>query len=144
MNFTRGRPTRRGARFDMTPMIDVVLQLIIFFMYTAQFSMVTRTLIDLPREPGEKTADAEPRGIVVDVRRDGTLLVEREEVAFDHFLRMVEAEAARRGSGDAVELLVRADHDAAMAQINRIAQALTRLGVRNWRLATSEQTGPSN
>jgi hypothetical protein len=46
---------------------------------------------------------------------------------------------ARRGSADAVELLVRADRNAPMSHINRIAQKLTSMGVRNWRLATSEQ-----
>ncbi|MCH8037092.1 MAG: biopolymer transporter ExbD, partial [Proteobacteria bacterium] len=38
----------------MTPMIDVVFQLMIFFMYTAQFAQVTRTAIDLPDEAGEE------------------------------------------------------------------------------------------
>lgn len=138
------RPTRKGGggAFDMTPMIDVVLQLIIFFMYTAQFSQVTRTLIDLPAEAGEAEAEIEPRGIIVDVRIDGTLLVEREEISIEQFLTMVEAEAGRRGSAEGVDLLVRADRNAPMAHVNRLARRLTEMGVRNWRLATSEQPRP--
>ncbi len=134
--------TREGAGFDMTPMIDVVLQLIIFFMYTAQFSQVTRTLIDLPAESGEAEAEVEPRGIIVDMRIDGSLLVERGDVTLEQFFAMVEAEIAERGSADAVELLVRAHRDAPMAHVNQLAQRLTLMGVRNWRLATSEQMRP--
>lgn len=138
------RPSRGRAAggFDLTPMIDVVLQLIIFFMYTAQFSQVTRTLIDLPSEAGEAEAEVEPRGIIVDMRVDGSLIVERGDVTTEQFFAMVEAEIVERGSADAVELLVRAHRDAPMTHVNRLAQRLAVMGVRNWRLATSEQMRP--
>ena len=52
MNFQREQS--RTAAFDLTPMIDVVLQLIIiFFMYTTQFAQVMRSELDLPQETGE-------------------------------------------------------------------------------------------
>jgi biopolymer transport protein ExbD len=63
--------------FDLTPMIDVVLLLIIFFMFTTHFTRMQLLPMDLPRQPGEDAAasatGAGPDSLVIDIDRDGTL-----------------------------------------------------------------------
>ncbi len=48
MRFGAARHTERGVAVDLTPMIDVVFLLIIFFMTTAQFARLTRADVELP------------------------------------------------------------------------------------------------
>ena len=72
---------RRGARvqhmiaLEITPMIDVVFLLIVFFMTTAQFARVTRTELDLPLEQGEQEEQPEEAGFVVNINADGSIIL---------------------------------------------------------------------
>jgi biopolymer transport protein ExbD len=128
---------RRVPGFDLTAMIDVVFQLIIFFMYTAQFSQVSRTAIDLPEQPGERGAIA-PAALVVDLNADGVFLVEQSPVTLDELIARLEAEIRRAGA-EGVELLVRADRNSPAANINQLAERLAESGVRSWKLGTIER-----
>ena len=55
MQFRNSRNTIRTVAIDMTPMIDIVFQLLIFFLVTAQMAQQTRATLDLPKEKGEET-----------------------------------------------------------------------------------------
>ncbi|MFG0286038.1 MAG: ExbD/TolR family protein [Phycisphaerales bacterium JB039] len=136
MNFGR-RTRRRTAGVDLTPMIDVTLQLIIFFMYTAQFSQVSRTPIDLPEQPGESDA-LDPSALVVDVDASGQFLVEQAPLTLDALMARLEAEIRAAGPGG-VDLLVRADRNSSAANINQLAERLAASGVRSWKLGTIER-----
>lgn len=133
MNLSPQRKRGVGG-FDLTPMIDVVFQLIIFFMYTAQFSQVSRTAIDLPEQPGEGD-DLAPTAIVVDLNAEGAFLVEQEPVTLNELIALLEAEVRRAGE-DSVELLVRADQSSPAANLNQLAERLAETGVRSWKLGT--------
>lgn len=137
MRLSRAK-SRRAVGWDMTPMIDVVLQLVIFFMYTAQFTHMVRTPIDLPREQGEELEETGPTSIIVDVRHDGQLIVDGDPVALDRLIGMIQVEV-KKAAGDpsAVDLLVRADQTCPSAHINAIAARLAAIGVRSWKLGTT-------
>lgn len=141
MNFARPSSTRRHG-FDMTPMIDVVFQLIIFFMYTAQFAQATRTPIDLPDQPGDEQRAHTVAEIVVDIRADGTYLAEREVIAFDALIRKVQVEIDRSSTPGDLSILVRAHRDCPMTFVNRLATRLVEMGVRRIILGTADQIGP--
>jgi len=140
MTFSR-RARRTQSGFDMTPMIDVVLQLIIFFLYTAHFSAMTRSPIDLPRERGEETVPVGSGAIVIDIRDDGRIMVERSEMTLEQVEQLVAVEVSRAGSPSGVEVLVRSDRNVPASEINELARRLGALGVRNWRLGTADQGG---
>jgi biopolymer transport protein ExbD len=53
VKFGWARQRRDSITVDITPMIDVVFLLIIFFMTTAQYALLTRTELNLPKEKGE-------------------------------------------------------------------------------------------
>ncbi|NEQ50166.1 MAG: biopolymer transporter ExbD, partial [Leptolyngbya sp. SIO3F4] len=58
----------------MTPMIDVVMLLIIFFLVTYQFSQSIRTPLELPRQEGQKLENQDNSGdIVVDLLANGSI-----------------------------------------------------------------------
>lgn len=138
MRFGRTR-TPQSASFDLTPMIDVVLLLIIFFMLTSQFAKTQQRAMDLPKERGEQGEPARPTSIVIDLDQDGSLSVLGVNTDLAKLTRMVEGEVLRVGEG--LDLTIRAHRLCPASHLNRLATALTGVSVRNWKLATSSEGG---
>ena len=71
---------------DMTPMIDVVFQLMIFFMCTIKFKTLEGKLSAyLPKDVGVNTNDSEPKekvDIIIRVRKEGTKMHPLNDVAW--------------------------------------------------------------
>ncbi|MEM8756228.1 MAG: biopolymer transporter ExbD [Planctomycetota bacterium] len=126
--------------FDLTPMIDVVLLLIIFFLVTSQFSRSIRAPMDLPEQAGRAGERAGDSGaVVVDLLADGGLRVEAEQVSPEVFSSMVRS--AVRDSGNGVEVLIRADRSARVEHLNALADRLIESGVTSYRIATRPGSG---
>ena len=66
---------------NLTPMIDVIFQLLIFFMVATAFLDPERELeVELPEASSGQVVDEPLDEIVINVMRDGRLLVSGEEV----------------------------------------------------------------
>ena len=113
--------------------MDVVFLLIIFFLTTSSLIEVTRANVDLPKQKGEDKADRE-RGFVVNITRNGTIVVQDRTLTFDQLESALRVEQ-ERADGE-LDVVVRADRESSLAHINRVADHLSGLGVRSWRLAT--------
>lgn len=147
MNITRHhRP--KEASFDLTPMIDVIFLLIIFFTLTSQFSSTHRTPMDLPREQGEPDAPKEATQLVIDMDQFGavTLLGQAYDLqtlgtvlAGRSFA--VEGQTPDDAVEQPVDVVIRADRRCSTAKLNALAQVLLQVGVRRWSLATSSDGG---
>lgn len=136
------RPSRaKVLSFNLTPMIDVVLQLIIFFMFTSHFGQITQTEVELPLEAGEKAAVEEPPSFAIDLAADGILILEGRPISRAQFLRLVDAEIRRSGGADLVTILVRPDRSLAARHLNNLALDLRERGVRRWRIGTTDPSG---
>lgn len=131
----------RVARFDLTPMIDVTLQLIIFFMFSSQLGQITAAEVNLPLEPGEKAVDRGPPSFVLDISHEGGLMIEGRPISQARFLRLVDAEMARAGGPDNVSILVRPDRAAQAGVLNQMALELRSRGVRRWKIGTTDPAG---
>jgi biopolymer transport protein ExbD len=74
------RPKRAAAGLDLTPLIDVVFQLLVFFMLTSSFANPAMKLM-LPTASARETID--PQQLVVSVDRDGRVFVNSDPVEVD-------------------------------------------------------------
>ncbi len=129
---------RRPLGFDMTPMIDVVFLLLIFFLFTSQLSQVMRSPIDLPEEPGDEAEVASPGTIVIDVTGDGSYLIEGQVRPMEDIIRLVTLEQQHaETTGQTIDLLIRADRKGPALHINTLANRLASVGVRQWKLGTT-------
>lgn len=133
----RNRPYD-DADMDMTPMIDVTFQLLIFFMITACF-VVQKTLPapdssrDDPSARAYTMAELQQNNIVVQVKADGVIRVDGQPVELDALDEAIRAAASGRSN---VELVLDAEdpvkhglatrvYDAAAgAQINKVMYAV--------------------
>jgi biopolymer transport protein ExbD len=137
---TRTRPTE--ASFDLTPMIDVVMLLIVFFTLTSQFRDAIPTTVDLPREVGQEAAEAAPASISLELRRDGTLASNGREVGLDEIITHIASgsESARAARS---ELVLRADRMCPVGEVNRVTRALAEAGVRRLKVVTAAEGAPA-
>jgi biopolymer transport protein ExbD len=123
--------------FDMTPMIDVVFQLIIFFLVASHLAQQeTQLELDLPKATsGHRTADDEDlRRVVVNVLPDespaGQILVSGRRMTAAELTRLIGYESQR--AEKRLEVRIRSHRKAPFAQIEPILLACARAGV--WRV----------
>ena len=121
---------------DMTPLIDIVFQLLIFFLVTAQMAEVTRAQLDLPKEKGEEADDSYKAGLTINVLADGSVVVADETLSEAALDRAIEAAIDAAGGADMLKPLVRADRNCDAERLNEVFRRLSSHGLAAIRLAT--------
>ena len=101
MKLRKNNDTEDDVELNMTPMIDCVFLLIIFFMVVSNLSTLNLEEIELPKaDEAEvlKTESLDARHIIVNVRKDGTIRISgqsyKKEQLTDYL--KVEADAEER------------------------------------------------
>lgn len=117
--------------FNMTPMIDVVFQLIIFFLLSSHLArQETHLALPLPAASSgrETPVDDKPR-LTVNVLADGTLLLANRQVTGDDLVGILRERLAAHGSE--LEVRIRSDRSVAYALVEPIMLACARAGIWN-------------
>ncbi len=139
------KPQMEDASLDMTPMIDVVFQLIIFFVVTLKMSAEQDETIVL--EDGEHgieltTEELPPSHLMIDVSRTGRISINNFEYTQQMLMQKVKDRKARYG--DDFPILIRADIDTKHKDVKKVLDACTTAGM--WKLsfvAIKEGKGPN-
>lgn len=76
----RPRRQRRNALVDMTPLIDVVFLLLIFFMVSTTFDRQTQLKVDLPEANAQEEENKEAESITVIIDAKGHLYLNEQEL----------------------------------------------------------------
>lgn len=76
---------RSSVGLNLTPLIDVVFLLLVFFLLTAHFVQEKQLDIELPKAESAQTPDQQ-QGVEVVIRPDGTILVNDYPVAEEQIL----------------------------------------------------------
>ncbi|MGE0755427.1 MAG: ExbD/TolR family protein [Pirellulaceae bacterium] len=127
-------PRKRRMEMDMTPMIDVAFQLIIFFMTVSQMSEVSREPVQLPKQAGEE--QEQPKTLIINVTEDGEYRVAGEPISTAGFVSLVSEEVQRAGDDpNQVVVVVRADERGASRGVNDVVTAMGTLGITRVRIA---------
>ena len=136
MQFRNNSNSARAVVIDMTPMIDIVFQLLIFFLVTAQMAEQSRANLNLPKEQGEETTEREQAGLTINVLADGSVIVNDQTVSLEALDRMVDEAVRIAGGPDRLKPLIRADRSADSARLNEVFNRLSGRGLSAIRLAT--------
>jgi biopolymer transport protein ExbD len=136
MKFRRRRRDEAGV--DLTPLIDVVFLLLIFFMVSTTFIRETQLKIDLPEADGElQELEKDVIEITVDRRGDYAvnerLLVNNE---LDTLLRALRERLADRDPSTRV--IITADANAAHEDVVRAMDAAGRVGLSRISITTRQ------
>ena len=124
--------TRGEVNFNMTPMIDVVFQLIIFFLLSSHLSQRENHL-ELPLPVATSSQEENPNDdvprITINVLADGTLLLGGSPVLPSDLAIRLQERLKQLGSG--VEVRIRADRNVPSKHVDPILLACTQVGIWN-------------
>lgn len=130
MQFSSGR-TRRVA-LDMTPLIDVVLMLVIFFMLTTTFVLAPGIKVDLPQ--GQAVQQPGDRDAIVLITADGTVYYQDKKVELDALRAMLQARLQRQ---PVARVVIKADKKAQHGRVVAVMDLAKTLGIDKLAIATT-------
>jgi len=118
------------VRLNLTPMIDVTFQLILFFLLAGHMAQQESQVdLTLPQaRTGEKMAETDTRRLVINVLSDGRILLAGEQLSAERLTQLL---ATERSVSDHVEVRVRTDRDTPYRFISPILLACAKTGLWN-------------
>ena len=117
------------CEIDMTPMIDVVFQLIIFFIVTIKMEEQKKD-IELAKAPhGPVIGKMLPTTMVVEVDKKGWISMHGAQLSKSKFTKIMQARTRRYGQ---FPVLIRADKDAQHKDVRAVMDICTGVGL--WRV----------
>ena len=132
----RRRPTR--AAMDMTPMIDIVFLLLIFFMTVSQVSEINKERLELPKLKGSE--DQQPTTVTVNVTEAGEIVVSGNELSMPELVALVGDQLGSVGDDPSrLTIVLRADRRGTSRTVNEVITRLSQLGVTQVRIAVEQQ-----
>ncbi|MFZ5536154.1 MAG: ExbD/TolR family protein [Pseudomonadota bacterium] len=131
MNF---RPRQRDeVGLDLTPLIDVVFLLLLFFMLTTTFVEATRLKVDLPEAGQGAAAEHKDEPWVIEIDAAGHYALNGEVVEADQLAARLRAVPGR---SEDTQVLIRADGRATHQAVVRALDAARAAGLVHVGLAT--------
>lgn len=135
MNFRRHRRSRADNAVNLTPLIDVVFLLLIFFMVSTTFTKETHLAIELPEADGYAT-EPPPDAIEIVVSRDGRYAVNGVVLADDQPQLLRGALLEHAGERRDLPLAISADADATHQSVVHAMDVAGQLGFAHLRIVT--------
>lgn len=129
-----GKPKSEECAMDMTPMIDVVFQLIIFFVVTLKMTSDVNPDIILEEGKNGETLTQDnlpPTTLEIEVDRWGNISIHNARMTEPQLLNIVRSRVNRHGNEFPV--LIRADKRAKHQFVKRVMDVCTYAGL--WRLS---------
>ena len=118
---------RKGVRLEMTPLLDVMFLVLVFFIYSIfDMTMHRGVKVDLP---GAKGVEEKGERVVVTILPDDTLQLDGEALARPELLARVAALLAEAPEGGKPAVIVSGDRAASLGTGISLLAELKNLGV---------------
>ena len=147
---------RGNVSFNMTPMIDIIFNLIIFFMLVSQFQQLEIEDVVLPVAEAAKVMDySEYRNIVINIVKGKTSSLDSVVKVMGREMRVLEpytrpdgsqtvggeltaylVDAASRGNKANLNVILRADADVPYEDVARVMLAAGAAEIEGWWITT--------
>ena len=132
----RDTSSQQGAELELAPMIDVVFLLLIFFIVTWQFARFERDMdISVPAAEEAEQQDRQQGEIIVNVREDGGIILNGNEVSEEELLAKLNA-ISEAYPDQAV--ILRGASDASFQGIINVLDQIKKAGIWNVAFATTK------
>ena len=128
----RKRPTR--PNIDITPMIDVVFLLLIFFITVSQMSQTQIDPVELPKLSG--SIDQQPTTLTINIRQGGELVVDGTVFTESALIGVISRSLGSVNDDPTrVKVVIRADQRTLSGAVNRVVTSLGRMQITRIRMA---------
>jgi len=133
------RSTVAGT-LSLTPLIDVVFLLLIFFLVTSEFEEDERRLdIILPTASTAVPMTSKPREIIVDIGADGEMYLHGQATPMDELRRLMTIAVGDNPTNQSV--VIRADHRASFQPVVSVMDLCNQTGISNCSVTTKPPSG---
>lgn len=133
------RTVEEVVEINITPIIDMVFLLLIFFLVATKFSDLERDVrVDPPSSRNTRPVTAMAQEIVVNVTAEGRLLVAGAELGFDELEQLL-ATAVKKNPRQAV--VIRGDKQAMLQLAVNVLDLCERHGIARTYLTTRQAEG---
>jgi biopolymer transport protein ExbD len=122
-------------RIDLTPMVDVVFLLLIFFMISTTFVETPGISIKLP-ESSAQTVDREPKEIKVYLSREGDIYYHERKISLDDYRALL---AEHQAEAELTTVLLLADKDSRHGKVVTLMDLARDAGFVKLAIATEER-----
>jgi biopolymer transport protein ExbD len=127
---------------NLTPLIDVVFILLIFFMVSTTFQRESEIKIELPEASAEPVEEKKDKlEIVIDA--DGHYFIDEQQVVNTELETLKTAIRKSLGEQTEIPVVIRADRQTPYESVVRAMDATSQLGLIHMSLATSERESPA-
>lgn len=133
MKFRQNIPEK--LEINITPMIDIVFLLLIFFMVTTTFNRETELQIVLPEANGEELSIEDPLEIAIDSQ--GQFFVNQHQVINNNIETLKKAVQQAAGDNNNPQVVVNADGKTPHQSVITALDALSQMGFVHVTFATS-------
>ena len=137
------RKHREEVGINLTPLIDVVFLLLIFFMVSTTFTRETQLSIDLPEAEGSVKESSEQQ-VEILIDESGNYRVNGQGLV-DNRMRTLQAAIYKISAGDTtMPMVITADADAAHQHVVRAMDAAGQMGFVHLSITTMQPAGPDS
>lgn len=131
------RSLKEEVSVNLTPLIDVVFLLLIFFMVTTTFSRNTNLLINLPEATGQAT-EQPALEIEILIAQNGTYSVNGRQLVNARKETLMRTVAEVSGGDTTIPLIITADANTSHQSVVTAMDAVAQLGFTSLNIATRE------
>ncbi len=128
---------REEIDLNLTPLIDVVFLLLIFFMVSTTFEKTSKIKIDLP-EASAKVTQAEDKQIVVGVDVQGKYYINDRQLVNTQTKTLKMALLKLAGKNKDIHVILRADAKTPHQAVVRVMDAASQVGLTRLSISTLE------
>lgn len=133
MRFKRHIELEHGLRsIDITPLIDMVFQLLIFFMLTSSFVVQSGLKVNLPKAAtGELSQE---QGLIITVSRENMLFLDKKVITSKE-LKSILLKARK----NKMSVLIMADQRSSLGRVVEVWDMARDLGIEQVNIATDRE-----
>lgn len=133
------RQIKEEVSVNLTPLIDVVFLLLIFFMVTTTFTRDTNLLINLPEASGEPL-DVLPDQIEVLVSQNGSYSVNGRGLVNNQLDTLMDAIQETAQGDNSLPIVITADANTSYQSVVTVMDAVAQLGFSRLNIATRQDS----
>ncbi|NVK21825.1 MAG: biopolymer transporter ExbD [Kangiellaceae bacterium] len=131
---------KEDLQLNLTPLIDVVFLLLIFFMVSTSFKKETKISLDLPEANGEML-EQEQQLVEVSINKAGEIFVNGEGL-INKQLETIKSAILQSSTDNKTPVVIHADADAPYQAVITVMDAAGQVGFNNLTLATQQPKNP--
>ena len=138
MKLSRSR-THHTLAFNMTPMIDIVFLLIIFFMTVSQITRTVDHPVELPRVI-EGASESKTATVTINLNEKGSVIVAGKVLSLQEVTTALQAQLEKMDNDpDRIRIQIRCDRNCLSKFVNQLVNRFSSMGFKKVRCAVADQ-----